>query len=74
MSSFVFDSTLLISFFVHEYYHDVHKELINRKNIVMEQGMYTKIGFSCIGIGTQNVRPRGPSRVFGSLQNKDRIM
>ena len=51
MNSFVFDSTLLISFFVHEYYHDVHKGLINRKNIVMEQGMYTKIGFS--GIGTQ---------------------
>ena len=59
MSSFVFDSTLLISFFVHEYYHDVHKELINRKNIVMEQGMYTKIGFSS---------------TIGSLQNKDRIM
>ena len=34
----------------------------------MEQGMYTKIGFS--GIGTQ----RGPPRVFGNLQNKDWIM
>ena len=51
VSSFVFDSTLvLISFFVHEYYHDVHKGLVNRKNIVMEY-VYKKRFF-------------GPPRVF----------
>ena len=63
VSSFVFDSTLvLISFFVHEYYHDVHKGVINRKNIVMYIGYVYKNRFF------------GPPRVFGSLQNKDRIM